>query len=349
MGTHSFYLPIVMGAWWFGHLGAALTSVSAAILAGPLMPFDAAGGVTQASLLLAVRTVFFLLVGQLVAWLAGRRGRAERALERNRELVSSLNARLAGDQMRELQRDLWSDRIQGVIDDPSKIRVVLQPLVHLPSQSTVGVEGLSRFEDESVRGPEEWFSEAWAVNLGAELEITALRRAAELIDSLEQDTLMSVNVSPETFVSQAFDELLADLPVHRMVFELTEHARVVDYARIKGVTKRIRAVGGRVAIDDAGAGYSTFRHILELRPDIIKLDVRLIRRIDSDEALRLLARSFCELAHGLDAELVAEGIETKEELEVLTTIGVEFGQGFHLGRPKEPITIDLLGSEPSLP
>ena len=99
---------------------------------------------------------------------------------------------------------------------------------------------------------------------------------------------------------------------------------------------RLRSWGLRIAIDDAGSGYASLRHILNIRPDIIKLDIALTRAIDSDPARQALAIALVSFRQDIDAVLVAEGIETLAQLEALVRLGLRHGQGYYLGRPAVP-------------
>jgi EAL domain-containing protein (putative c-di-GMP-specific phosphodiesterase class I) len=90
----------------------------------------------------------------------------------------------------------------------------------------------------------------------------------------------------------------------------------------------------RLAVDDAGAGFATLQHILRLQPDLIKLDLSLTRDIDKDPVRRALASSLVSFAREINAQLIAEGVETAEELETIRALGIAFGQGYHLARPQ---------------
>jgi EAL domain-containing protein (putative c-di-GMP-specific phosphodiesterase class I) len=121
---------------------------------------------------------------------------------------------------------------------------------------------------------------------------------------------------------------------HRVVLEVTEHAPVSDYGRLNGSLGALRARGVRLAIDDAGSGFSSLQHILRLAPDFIKLDMALTRDVDNDLARRALAAALISFAAEIGAVIVAEGIETRAELETLRELGVRFGQGYYLARPE---------------
>ncbi len=209
-----------------------------------------------------------------------------------------------------------------------------QPIVDLKSGRPVGVEALSRFAQQPIRPPDLWFSEAASLGLGVELELTALVLALEQLDRLPTSLYLSLNASVDTIMSEQFQSMLADAPAERLVVELTEHTPIVDYVAFEHRIRDLRSKGVRLAVDDAGAGFSSFRHILDLRPDVIKLDIGLIHGIDKDPARQSLGRALLTFAlETSGTTIVAEGIETEGELETLRALGCPSGQGFLLGRP----------------
>src|SRR5579863_4179230 len=212
--------------------------------------------------------------------------------------------------------------------------IVFQPIVDLRTGGVAGAEALTRFEMSPDRSPDVWFAEAREVGLGIELEIAALRSALGQLRQLPSGLYLSLNASPDTMMSSEFRALIAEAPAERVVLELTEHDCIDDYELFEKAANELRSHGVRLAVDDAGAGYSSFRHILNLHPDIIKLDIGLTRGIDGDPARRALGSAM--LAFGLDAfgaAIVAEGIETEGEFKTLRGLGCRFGQGYYLGRP----------------
>ena len=194
-------------------------------------------------------------------------------------------------------------------------------------------EALARFGGKPPTSPEVWFHEAGEIGLRVDLELTTARAALAQLDRIQPPIYLAVNLSPDTAVSPMFLRLLAETPVDRVVFEISEHARVHDYDALNRSLAEIRALGGRLAIDDAGAGFASLHHILRLSPDIIKLDISLTRGVDGDRARHALASALTSFAAEIGATIVAEGIETREELEALRTLGVTHGQGYYLGRP----------------
>jgi len=120
-----------------------------------------------------------------------------------------------------------------------------------------------------------------------------------------------------------------------VVLEVTEHVGVENYEQLSAARQRLRAAGVRLAVDDAGAGYASFRHIVRLGPDVIKLDRGIISGIDAEPAQCALAGALVGYAHDVGALVVAEGVETAEELSTLSDLGVDAVQGYLLGRPTE--------------
>jgi EAL domain-containing protein (putative c-di-GMP-specific phosphodiesterase class I)/DNA-binding NarL/FixJ family response regulator len=224
-------------------------------------------------------------------------------------------------------------RIRSVMERGG-LEIAFQPIVELGSRTVVGHEALSRFAPSPKRGPAEWFAEAHQVGLGVELELFAIRMACERSRLLPQDSFMAVNVSPITALRPDLLELLDCAHVDHVVLEVTEHAPVEDYPRFRVAVGRMRQHGARLAIDDAGAGFASLRHILELNAELIKLDGSLTHSLESDPRRRSLAAALIEFGRESGAAVLAEHIESELQLCELRRLGVTYGQGYHLGRPQ---------------
>jgi EAL domain-containing protein (putative c-di-GMP-specific phosphodiesterase class I) len=218
------------------------------------------------------------------------------------------------------------------VRDAGGPRVVFQPVVALADGQIVGYEALSRFPT-GTPSPQRWFADAQAAGVGAELELSAVTNALRRLDDIEGR--LGLNVSPDVLCSPRFSSVLRGLPLDRLVVELTEHQVVEDYERVLAVLRPLRAEGLYIAIDDVGAGFSSLLHVLRMEPDILKLDVGIVRQLDADARRRTLAQSLGRFAAENDALVVAEGIETEAELACLRDIGITHGQGYLLGRPSE--------------
>jgi EAL domain-containing protein (putative c-di-GMP-specific phosphodiesterase class I) len=207
---------------------------------------------------------------------------------------------------------------------------VFQPIVDLRTGQTVGFEGLTRFD--SGDAPDRIFSEAADVGLGAELEAATLAAALRDAGALPAGAWLSINVSP-TFLAQftRLSELLA-VRTRPIVLEITEHEMIDDYAPLHAVMARLGA-DVRLAVDDAGAGVANFRHLVELRPDLVKIDASLIRGANADLSRQALIVGLVHFADVSGAQVLAEGLETDAEQETVQRLGVNLGQGFLLGQP----------------
>ncbi|WP_369069028.1 bifunctional diguanylate cyclase/phosphodiesterase [Kineococcus terrestris] len=237
----------------------------------------------------------------------------------------------AADERREVLQRLDALRAAG---GP---RPVFQPIVAVADRSVLGAEALSRFPAGT---PDAWFGDAARVGAGVPLELDALRAA---LAAWPGAGLLSVNVSPRTAGSPELVRALAGAPVDRLVLEITEHEPVDDYGALLANLAGLRREGLRLAVDDAGAGFASLRHVLALRPDFLKLDVSLIRDVHLDPTRRALAASLAVFAAESGAAVIAEGVEVAEELECLHGLGVPYAQGYHLGRPAPAEELQVVG------
>ncbi len=245
-------------------------------------------------------------------------------------------ARIYAEQLEREEREAVARRqkraqIRAVLRE-GRLTTVLQPIVDLVSGAAVGYEALARFEGETPQPPDVWFAAAGSVGLGLELELAAVRSALDHLDTLPADTYLSLNVSPETAVSSEF-AVLIEGGTDRIVIEVTEHAAIGDYPQFNSSVARLRFRGMRYAVDDAGAGFATFSHILSTKPDIVKLDMSLIRDIHRDLARRALLHGLIYFIEQINATAVAEGVETIEEAEALKRLGRPLRPGLLLRTP----------------
>ena len=224
-------------------------------------------------------------------------------------------------------------RVQRVLDDPAAMSIVFQPIVDLVSGKVVAAEALARFHEAPIRPPDHWFKDAHDSGLGVELEMLAATRALEQRTMLPAGAVIAINVGPETLICPQLHDALLDVPALTIVLELTEHTDIEDYPGLTTTLHVLRQRGVRIAVDDAGTGYSGLAHILKLAPDVIKLDRELIRGIDLDPVRRALAASLVSFAADTGAEILAEGVETLDELEAVRRLGARYAQGYYLGRP----------------
>lgn len=256
----------------------------------------------------------------------------ERDLNMMRVFAEIAAAQIERDIESEQSRTAIEGRIKSVLSNGS-LSMVYQPIHYVEDNALVGFESLARFTSPPPRGPDVWFGEAEQVGLALELESCAIKLALQGASPLPGDVFVSVNVSPETVIRGDLESLFEGWPADRLVLEVTEHVIVKAYGELDAALKGLRDQGARLAIDDVGAGYANFRHILNLEPEIIKLDTGITRNIDTDHSRRALAAALVSFADETGMEIVAEGVETAVELEVLRELGVNKAQGYFLGRP----------------
>lgn len=209
-----------------------------------------------------------------------------------------------------------------------------QPIVDVVHGSVVGYEALARFSGFPVTNPEVWFQAARDHGWLADLEAAALRSALTRRADLPPNAFLSINLGPDVLEApQVLDALTEAGPLAGLVVELTEHAKVESYLALEPVLDRLRGAGALISLDDTGSGYAGLSHMLNIRPDFIKLDRGLISGIDRNEPKQALVEMMGTLGSRLDAWLVAEGVETRAELTTLVRLGVPLVQGYHLARP----------------
>lgn len=244
-------------------------------------------------------------------------------------------------------------RVSEMLDGHA-ITIFQQPIHSLESGEAVGVECLARFPNTKHRGPQAWFEDAEQVGLNVELEMAAVRNALETLGHVPEGKYASINVSPATILSGKLEEALQDADRAKVVIEVTEHQQVHDFERMAKKLMRLKEKV-RIAIDDVGTGYSGLRHIVDLQPDILKMDMSLTRDIDRDPARRALTGALVQLSRDIGCQLVAEGIETVEERDAMASLGVDMGQGYFFARPLPVVAAQqhLLGfvddDEPDIP
>lgn len=245
-------------------------------------------------------------------------------------------ATLAGEYIEgELVEENRKSAISGTIREliaGGRLTIMHQPIHTLECGNPAGVECLARFPDAASRSPDKWFGEADECGLGIELEMLAFRSALATLPYVPLGHYVSINASPETIMSGALEHALEDSDGTRLVVEVTEHQEVADFAALAAALKRI-SPKARIAIDDVGAGYAGLRHIVDLQPDILKLDMSLTRDIHLDISRRALASAMVAFSREIGCSIVAEGIENEQELEVMRDLGVTYGQGYHFSRP----------------
>jgi diguanylate cyclase (GGDEF)-like protein len=232
---------------------------------------------------------------------------------------------------RDAQQRLASELVR--IIDSEDVEIAFQPIIDLHGRRCAGLEALARFP-EPLTPPNHTLAAAEGLGLRLELERLVIRKAWKIIPELGPGQFLALNVAPEALLELARRaNLREDLPLSRLVVEVTEHAVIDLYPPLIDELAPLRAQGLRVAVDDAGAGYASLRHVLELRPDFIKVDRSLIHGIADDRAKRAAVRACQSIALDLRASVIAEGVERPQDLAVAIELGLQAAQGYLLGTP----------------
>ena len=237
-----------------------------------------------------------------------------------------------------------------ILGAPDRLRIHLQPIIGLQTGTVWGLEALARFPGHPEPGPAAWFRAAMRAGWSAALETVALCSALDVLDSLPEAVTLTVNLSPATLLRKDVTELLLDASPGRLLLEITEHEQVHDYDALLRALAGPRSAGIRIGIDDFGAGHSSLRHVLQLAPDVVKLDISIIQQVDVDPSRQALVEAMLAFCARVGAVVIAEGVEEPGELVSLLELGVQYAQGWFLARPAAPeLVVPMLSSPPEPP
>lgn len=225
-----------------------------------------------------------------------------------------------------------------------QIKTVFQPIISLRDGSVLGHEALSRITCESeIKNPDMLFTVAGEYNRLWDLELlcrtTALEAAFKFMVPPYSKKLF-INVNPNTMHDESFKKGFTksfleqyDITPNNVIFEITERNVIIDMSGFRATIDHYKSQDYKIAIDDAGAGYSGLNLISDVNPNYIKLDMKLIRGVDSDSLKFALVKGMVEFSKVSNIFLIAEGIETYEELDTLVNLGVQYGQGYLIQKP----------------
>uniref|UniRef100_A0A7C6AF00 EAL domain-containing protein n=1 Tax=candidate division WOR-3 bacterium TaxID=2052148 RepID=A0A7C6AF00_UNCW3 len=236
------------------------------------------------------------------------------------------------------EKELYTE-LMGIIDKKS-IYTVYQPIFNLRDGTIYGYEALSRgpkgsfFED-----PDTIFTFAARYELLPRIEELCLYNAVKEVSKLNSNSLIFLNITPDQIprlLDNHFIGLLSESHVksNQVVIEITEKFAIPHYGIYQEILVRTKGRGLKIALDDVGVGYSTLERISEIGPDYLKYDRTLVRDIDKNLIRQELIKSFVNFANRINSTIIAEGIENKNELEFLKELGIKYGQGFYLCKPK---------------
>jgi EAL domain-containing protein (putative c-di-GMP-specific phosphodiesterase class I) len=335
-------------AWWQRAAGAPTWGEMCVIVMMAMSGLDALAylfashpyeGAWWASLTLRAGQFAVPAVGLLIGFIAV----ADRLRDLQQELLGGLETERERarreDQLASFdrtRRDAERGRIVRLVDGDG-LGVALQPIVDLDTRRVVGAEALARFKDGDGQAlpTESTFLDAHALELGVELELAVIDLALRSESRLPAGMYLALNVSPALLGRVELLDVVSRHDHERpLVIELTEHQPVEDYAELDVVLAQLREHGVRVAVDDVGSGFASFRHVTRVKPEILKLDRSLVCGIDEDPVRQSLASAIVGFAREVGAIVVSEGIESQDELSCLVDLSVGCGQGFYLARPE---------------
>lgn len=211
---------------------------------------------------------------------------------------------------------------------------VYQPIVDLRRNDIAGYEALVRFPDEIGLAPDKCFLLAERLGLRQKLEHVVLTQAFQSRHTLPSDTLLTINASPSFLLSDEWLQTISQQhSLEGIVIEITEQDSIEDYEAMRSRTTAIRDLGGYIAVDDTGAGYASMKHMMELAPNFLKLDRYFVGDCHAMRAKATLIEMIARVASSMDAWIIAEGVETGEDLDELIRLSVPLVQGYHLARP----------------
>ncbi|MHB8050953.1 MAG: bifunctional diguanylate cyclase/phosphodiesterase [Coriobacteriia bacterium] len=260
----------------------------------------------------------------------------------------ALEAALADSDKRECSDGECRKRRLEEIIQAGDVRTLVHPIYRLDGLEIIGYEALSRGPEASeFERPDKLFKVAYDSDLVLKLERLCRNRAFESAADLPAGRLLFVNIEPETVGDPELRDVMlssvvaeSNMAPSQIVLEITERTAVEDFSAFRATLEYLRALGFRIAIDDGGAGYGSMQCIAEVHPEWLKIDISLVREIDTDDVRRALVSTIATFAERTGVKLIAEGIERPEQLAVLREIGVEYGQGFLFCHPQAPFPAD---------
>lgn len=332
---HAFYIPLIAAAIRFGPRVALAAGVTAGLAAGPLLPLDVAAGTTQTPGNWVTRLVFFVVIGQITAYLSHYSGSAIATERANRRFRRDVEEAIAGRQL----------------------RLEYQPVIRVATGELVGAEALVRW-DHPTRGPIRpsvfipHAERAGCVDRVTNFVVAeACRQASEWRRKglVAGSTFkLAVNISGsdldgEHLVAHLRDQLgKHDLPGSCLVLEITETDLVSNLDRALDSLRELRTLDIDLAIDDFGVGESSLANLHRYPVDVVKIDRLFIARLDTDPDGKNMLRAVIDLSHAMGVSALAEGVETGAQARVLRELHVDLAQGFVFARPQRPEAIDAM-------
>lgn len=240
-------------------------------------------------------------------------------------------------------RENWNERLRAAVQDDAFV-LYAQPIMPICSTATETFELLLRLPDDhgDLIPPGTFLYNAERFGLIEQIDRWVLREAIGHLSASHaagRDLMLTVNVSGKTMGDPTLSAYVAALllrhPVQpkRLVIEITETAAITNIERARALAMELRSLGCQIALDDFGAGFASFYYLKHLKFDYLKIDGEFIRNLCDTPTDQLVVQAVVSIAHGLDARTVAEFVGDAATTELLRELGVDYGQGYHLGRP----------------
>jgi diguanylate cyclase (GGDEF)-like protein/PAS domain S-box-containing protein len=237
----------------------------------------------------------------------------------------------------------WANKLRDVLDE-DRLVLYSQPVVRMTDQRTVHSEILSRVRDESgsILLPSQFIEYAESLGMVQEIDMRVVERVLDHLHAPEHRehkmrysvNLSRVSISDPHWVRR-FNKLLSssDIAPNQLVFEITETAAMSDVDVTQQFIREVKDLGCRFALDDFGAGFSSFYYLKRFDVDYLKIDGAFIRDLKNDDANRIFVKALCDVAHGLNKQVIAEWVEDRDVMHILADMGTEYGQGYLFHRP----------------
>ncbi|NVL89764.1 MAG: EAL domain-containing protein [Desulfobacterales bacterium] len=268
----------------------------------------------------------------------------DKAIRLERQLYTAMEEALedsASERDKDAKRRM--EQLKKIIKE-EEVYTLFHPIVKLPGYEIIGYEALSRGPGQGeFERPDKLFKVAYQTELLIELDRLCRKKALTAASDMNPEHMLFLNVEPGSVDDPELRQIAAstllldsNLTPDRIVLEITERSAIMNFSAFRNALEYFRALGFKIAIDDGGAGYATLQSIIELKPDFLKLDMSLIRDIDSDNVKQQLVKALRRFSQETDVNMIAEGIETKAELKTLLKMNINLGQGFIFAYPSEP-------------
>lgn len=236
----------------------------------------------------------------------------------------------------------WAPRIRTALKQESFV-LEFQPIHSLAAARITHYECLIRMrgDDSTLYYPNDFIPVAEAMGLIQQIDLWVVSRAFDLMSTISPDVSITINLSGNTFLDYRLYPLVerkiaqTGVDPHRIVFEITETSAISNFDLTKEMVERLRHLGIRFALDDFGAGFNSYSYLKHFPVDILKIDGGFITNLVNDPVDQLLVKSMIEVAHSLGKKTVAEFVENQETKELLASYGVDFAQGYLIGKPQD--------------